>query len=517
MTPITALRPVFTPRPASFDGFVHREATRLVDGTGRDLVLRGVGLGNWLLPEGYMWKFGPGAESPREIEALVARLAGADYADGFWLRYRDEFITEADIARIAACGFDHVRLPINSRILQTADGDPIEAGYRLIDRLIGWCRSHRLWVLLDLHGAPGGQTGTNIDDSPHGLPELFMDDRYRALTLRLWRDLATRYRDETVVLGYDLLNEPLPNQWQHRYADDLATLYRDLTAAVRAIDDRHLLQYEGAHWATNFAMIDEVWDDNSALHFHKYWSPPDRASIAGFLQLRDRLGLPLYMGEGGENNLDWLYAAFRLYESEQIGWNFWPWKKLDTLTSPVSVQPPAGWDLVVASIDRPAQLTQAEARRVFDDLLGSFDPATAGWQPAVVAALTGEHPRTIPAWAFTGSGPGTVAAPGDRVPGFRSEAPVPIRFAFPGDNPDNPFAHNAGRPYTRNELLIVALGAGEWLDFDLAPGTTADAAVGLDQDGQPAPVRIARTPGGVRVTASRATTLAHIHLGGADE
>ncbi len=47
------------------------------------------------------------------------------------------------------------------------------------------------------------------------LPELFIEPRYRELTLRLWRDLATRYRDETVVLGYDLLNEPLPNEWQY--------------------------------------------------------------------------------------------------------------------------------------------------------------------------------------------------------------------------------------------------------------------------------------------------------------
>src|SRR4051794_9437615 len=169
--------PAFARRPADFGGFVHAESGRLVDAAGRELLLRGVGLGNWLLPEGYMWRFGPGAESPREIEALVARLAGADYAAGFWPRFRDAFITEADIARIAASGFDHVRLPINSRVIQTEDGEPIEEGYALIDRLIGWCRRHRLWVLLDLHGAPGGQTGTNIDDSPRNLPELFMDDR----------------------------------------------------------------------------------------------------------------------------------------------------------------------------------------------------------------------------------------------------------------------------------------------------------------------------------------------------
>ncbi len=308
---------------ATAAGFVRAEDGRIVDGAGRPLLLRGVGLGGWLLPEGYMWRLGPGAQSPRQIEALVSRLVGPRKADEFWRAYRDTFVTEADIARIAACGLDHVRVPINSRVLQDEAGEPIEEGYALLDRVIGWSRTHGLRVLLDLHGAPGGQTGTNIDDSPHGVPELFMAPRYRDLTLRLWRDLASRYADEPAVLGYDLLNEPLPNEWQHRYADDLVALYRDLTETVRAVDAVHLLQYEGSHWATNFSSFTQRWDDNAALHFHKYWSPADEASIAPYLRVRDELGLPLYMGEGGENHLDWLYAAFRLYETFGVGWKLW--------------------------------------------------------------------------------------------------------------------------------------------------------------------------------------------------
>ncbi len=86
------------------------------------------------------------------------------------------------------------------------------------------------------------------------------------------------------------------------------------------------------------------------LQFHKYWSPPDTATIPKFLDARDRLGLPIYMGEGGENNLEWLYTAWRLYETHGIGWNFWPWKKIDTRTSPASITPPAGWAAVVEHV-----------------------------------------------------------------------------------------------------------------------------------------------------------------------
>ncbi len=506
-TPTTATR--FIPRPASFDGFVHAQDARLVDGDGRELLLRGVGLGNWMLPEGYMWGFGPGAESPREIEALVERHLGGAAATEFWSSFRDEFISEADIALIAASGFDHVRLPINARVIQDEAGEPIEVGYALIDRLIDWCRTHKLWVLLDLHGAPGGQTGTNIDDSPRNLPELFMVDEYRERTLRLWRDLATRYASETVVLGYDLLNEPLPNEWQHTYANELVELYRDLTREIRAIDPDHLIVYEGSHWATNWEIFTEVWDNNSMLQFHKYWSSPDRASIAVFLETRDRLGLPIYMGEGGENTLEWLYAAFRLYESHDIGWNFWPWKKLATRTSPASIVAPEGWSRLVASIADPDALDAGSARRILDDLIVAMRIENCVWQPDVVAAITGVSPAVIPAWGFGYRGPGesyssSVARP---IEGIRSDDAVYLRWAREADNPLNPFEQTDGRAYSQTEELVVQLEPGDWLEFEVVG---VDSARVIDGAGGAAPATVAVTTRGLRVTATSPTTISRI-------
>lgn len=504
----------FRPRPASFDGFVHARDARLIDGSGRELLLRGVGLGNWMLPEGYMWGFGPGAESPREIEDLVTRLVGADGASRFWESFRDSFVTEADIERIAASGFDHVRLPINARVIQDEAGEPIETGYAMIDRLIRWCRTHRLWVLFDLHGAPGGQTGTNIDDSPRNLPELFMEPRYRQLTTRLWRDLATRYSGETVVLGYDLLNEPLPNEWQHTYAEDLVELYRDLTREIRAIDPDHLIVYEGSHWATNWDIFTEVWDENSLLQFHKYWSSPDRASIAPFLEVRERLGLPIYMGEGGENTLEWIYTATRLYEAYGIGWNFWPWKKVDTRTSPVSITPPQRWGAVIASIGGEARLDPAEASAVFEELIEAMRFENCVWRPDLIAALTAESPAVIPAWGFGFRGPGeSYWARGARpLNGIRSQDAVTLGFAYPGGNPANPFEQSDGRDYEAEELLVAELAAGDWLEFELDPATDARAAVAEGPGGGPTSVELTRTARGLRVTATGPTALSRIVL-----
>ncbi len=499
----------FAPRPASFDGFVHRAGTELVDGSGRPLLLRGMGIGNWMLPEGYMWKFGPGAESPREIEALVARLI-PDGAEAFWQGFRARFFAEEDVARIAESGFDHVRLPINSRLLIDDDGDFIEAGFAMVDDTIRWCRAHRLWVLLDLHGAPGGQTGTNIDDSPNNKPELFMEKRYRDLTIRLWTEIARRYADETVVLGYDLLNEPIPNEWTAIYNPDLARLYRDLTAAIRTVDANHLIMYEGSHWATNWSIFTEVWDDNSCLQFHKYWSPTDTATIQHFLDARDALGLPIYMGEGGENNLEWLYAAWRLYEGQSIGWNFWPWKKIDTLTSPASIRPPERWAEVVEHVKGgPAP---ENPQQIFDELLENMTLANCVWQPAIVAAITGVEPTVLPAWGFgfRGAGASYATAHASPLEAMRETDAVTISYALDADRDGHWFEHTAGQPYSDTERMVVTLQPGDWLEYEVDGVSDLGRVTVVDAHDSVVEVGLALTERGFALTAVAPTTFARI-------
>src|SRR5262245_30368637 len=64
--------------------FLSAKGQDIVNGKGEKVLLRGVGLGNWLLPEGYMWKFANNADRPRRIEKLVADLTSPEYAERFW-------------------------------------------------------------------------------------------------------------------------------------------------------------------------------------------------------------------------------------------------------------------------------------------------------------------------------------------------------------------------------------------------------------------------------------------------
>ena len=194
------------------DGFLRAEGKIMVNGRGEEVLLTGMGVGNWLVPEGYMWRFEGKYNSPRRIEGLVKDLCGSAYAANFWQRFRKNYITEKDIQAMAEAGFNSVRLPINWRILMEDEPGITwkEEGFLLIDRFVDWCEKWRLYVILDVHCAPGGQTGSNIDDSVDDIPRLFTDTRSDSWdkAIELWCEIARRYKDRWIVAMYDFLNEP---------------------------------------------------------------------------------------------------------------------------------------------------------------------------------------------------------------------------------------------------------------------------------------------------------------------
>ena len=251
-------------------GFVHTQGNQLVDGQGRVLMLRGTNLGNWLVREGYMFHFDDGPQSTREIEALTNELLGPTAAQKFWRDYMDRYVTRDDIQFIKRAGFNSIRIPFHYKYFLPGDDE----GFALLDRVIGWSREAGLYVILDMHCAPGGQTGTNIDDS-WGYPWIYDDPEAQQLTVDIWKRIAAHYRDSTTVLGYDLLNEPIPQYPQLQvYNKDLEPLYRKIVAGVREVDPNHVVILGGAQWDTNFAVFGPPFDKNVMYNLHKYWMSP---------------------------------------------------------------------------------------------------------------------------------------------------------------------------------------------------------------------------------------------------
>lgn len=329
----------------------------------KPILLRGIGLGNWLLPEGYMFKFKT-ANSPRLISGVIDELVGEDEARRFWKSYRDNYITREDIRFIKQAGFNSVRIPFSYRLFVT-DGETPKldgAGYELLDRVVGWCKQEGLFVILDMHAAPGGQTGDNIDDS-WGYPFLFDSPESQELTVNIWRKIARRYKDEPAVIGYDLLNEPIPHFFDIAYLNPkLEPLYRKIVRGIREVDRNHIIFLGGAQWDTNFKVFGPPFDDKLAYTFHKYWMEVKPESIQEYVDFSNKYNVPIWLGESGENTDEWIASFRMLLENKRIGWCFWPYKKLEAPSCVASINKPAEWDMVIAFADRP-RTTYEEIRK----------------------------------------------------------------------------------------------------------------------------------------------------------
>jgi endoglucanase len=329
--------------------YVHTRGVEVLDPKGQPMQLKGTNLGNWLVPEGYMWRFEGGPQSPKEIEAYVTELIGPTRADEFWKSYRDRYVTQDDIRFIRAQGFNTIRIPLHWKLFQTDDAE----GFLLLDRVIRWSREAGLYIILDLHAAQGGQTGTNIDDG-YGFPWLLRDAGMQQKTVDLWTRLAKHYRNEPTVLGYDLLNEPIPNYPGYETLHPaLEPLYKRIAAGVRSVDRHHILILGGAEWDGDFSVFGPPFDDNTIYQLHKYWSGVNQSTLASFVAYREKYHVPIWLGESGENTDEWVSRFRELLDHNTIGWAFWPYKKMQVTSAPVSVIPPIGWDQIVAYAKLP--------------------------------------------------------------------------------------------------------------------------------------------------------------------
>ncbi len=376
--------------PSGTAGFSSVLAGKIVDRDGRPIQLRGINLGGWLVPEGYMLQV-PGYGSPTVIRNRIVELIGEEDTNEFFELYRANYVTEEDIRQIAGWGFNSVRVPFHYGLLyDPAKQEFLESGFGLLARVTGWCRTHGLYVILDMHCAPGGQNKDNISDSDGVVARLWTETANQDLTVKIWTEIARRFAHEECVLGYDLLNEPvLPSGYTNVALRDL---YIRLTTEIRKLDPHHLIFIEGSWYATDFAQLTPPFDPRLVYSFHKYWNGTSATTIQNFLALRETYHAPLWLGEFGENSNQWGYEVVKTVEDNDIGWCWWPHKKLETITSPLSASTSAGYQTIVdywngkapkppadqartALFQLAADLAIGKCRLLPDVLRGLMDPS----------------------------------------------------------------------------------------------------------------------------------------------
>ncbi len=349
----------FATASVTAQGFLHTEGTTIVDGSGKPFLLRGMGLGGWMLQEGYMFRLSNLGQQHR-IREKIQELVGPEKTEQFYQQWLARHTTRKDIDSMAAWGFNSIRLPMHYALFTLpVEQEPVagqntwlETGFRITDSLLSWCAANKMYLILDMHAAPGGQGhDLPISDRDASRPSLWESEANRNKMIALWRKLATRYANEPWIGGYDIINEP---NWSFTDTNDvrgiheknnqpLRELMMDITKAIRTVDTHHIIIVEGNGFGNNYQGVDPDWDDNLVMSFHKYGNFNNDESIRNFLELRERFRHPLWMGESGENANTWFTEAIRLVESHGIGWAWWQEKKMG-ISNPFEIIAPAGYE-----------------------------------------------------------------------------------------------------------------------------------------------------------------------------
>lgn len=333
------------PRVSFSQDFLQVSGKKIINGKGEEVILRGMGLGGWMLQEPYMLQLAGVATAQHDIKKKIKEVIGEVNTTAFYDAWLTNHCRKADIDSLAAWGFNSVRLPMHYNLYTLPiEQEPVigqqtwlSKGFEMTDSLLSWCKANKIYLILDLHAAPGAQgNDAPIADKDTTKPSLWQSEANQQKTIALWRKLAERYANEEWIGGYDLINETnygFLNPADKNGCSDtvnapLKKLLDEITATIRQVDQRHIIYVEGNCWANNYKGLLPFTDRNTVVSFHKYWNYNDLASIQGFIDIRNKYNVPIWLGESGENSNVWFTDAIRLLEQNKIGWAWWPMKKL---------------------------------------------------------------------------------------------------------------------------------------------------------------------------------------------
>ena len=315
----------------------------IVNENGENIVLKGVNLGNWLLWEtwmGFVPEYTEDWAYYDTLQVLIDRF-GEEKTAEIVKTYEENFITEDDIAQIEKLGFNCIRVPFWYRNFMTEDlkwlseNHDDNKGFQKLDWLISICEKYGIYVMLDLHGAPGGQSKNHCTGKA-GRNELYENENMMNATIELWSVIAERYKDNKTVCAYDLLNEPQNNggydgdySWSAESEEAVShtnKAYDTLYKAIREIDKNHIISFEGVWSTTVLPNPQEMGYENLLYQLHLYDSEKGmiRYRIDELKTARKDWEVAVVVGE--YNNHECEEYAQKKYEKNDISRIKWTYK-----------------------------------------------------------------------------------------------------------------------------------------------------------------------------------------------
>lgn len=319
------------------DGFLK------VGGYGEVVTLRGVNLGGWLIQE--CWMCPVNGEDNEwgnldTIEALTERGFTQAQIDALFQSYQDNWITEYDLDIIAGMGCNVVRVPFWYRNFMSDDsGTWLNsnlnkiAGFQRLDWVIAEAAERDMYVILDMHGVPGGQS-FNHSTGGIGINKIYSDEACQDAMEKLWVAIAERYKNNRTVAAYDIMNEPHNNdeafadrpEYRNVYTDrrswsEYNAVYDRMIKAIREVDDNHVITVEGIWKVYNLPDPRESGWTNMMYQVHLYDNTDDFRSYAAYLaNYAAKRDVAVYVGEF--SNIE----GIEICETYGVNWTTWTYK-----------------------------------------------------------------------------------------------------------------------------------------------------------------------------------------------
>lgn len=321
-------------------------------GTGEITYLRGTNAGGYLLQEFWMCLTDSTENVKCELDIYnkLTERFGSQTMYELINFYQDAYWTEADFDNCAALGMNCIRLPIWYRNLVDENGNLLWNAWNRIDWFLQEAGERGIYVILDMHGAPGSQNGSDhsgVDggDNKQGASQFFWGEnaaKNQELYYSLWEQMAARYKDNPVVAGYDLLNEPYCTyRYNSSYSDEelhalLWGIYDTVYDKIRAIDQNHIIIMEATWDAWDLPNPADYGWSNVMYEYHNYlYDDYNNAEGRQITNMQTKLdgiaamncNVPSYMGEFSyfDNPNAW-EIGLQLFNDAGLNWTSWTYK-----------------------------------------------------------------------------------------------------------------------------------------------------------------------------------------------
>ncbi|MCE5294665.1 MAG: glycoside hydrolase family 5 protein [Chlamydiales bacterium] len=312
--------------------------TDIVSENGQAITLKGINIGGWLQEEMWMIPVVLQPEDTAKYETIVDHVTlwkafetrfGPEKMENIRTAYRNAWIQEDDFYRIKQAGFNTVRLPFFYDLVDEPKGL-----FYWLDKAVAYAQKHGLYLVLDMHGVPGRQSG-HMNTGQINQNKFFKSKAHIQQTCQIWKDIAKRYKDCSNIAGYDLLNEPTGAT----NSPELYSVYTELYKAVREEDKKHIIfiedgfrgieklprpkdkKWENVIMSTHFYLFEQHTADEYIRKLNEHLKKVD--------DHKKKIQIPHYLGEFNTAPLgtfDALKRTMNVIRDKKVSYSFWNYK-----------------------------------------------------------------------------------------------------------------------------------------------------------------------------------------------